>query len=56
MQAIRQFFEVYVTDGGIGAVIDGREFSGLADTPKVSLTDLSALDQWRDVSRKQVKN
>lgn len=49
IHVIRQFFKAYVTDGGIRAIIDSREFGKLADNPKVSLANLRALDEWRDV-------
>lgn len=56
MPVIRQFFKAYVTDGGIRAVVDSREFGRLADNPKVSLADVRALDQWRDVIPEYVKD
>jgi len=37
LPVIRQFFKAYVTDGGIRAIMDSREFGRLADNPKVSL-------------------
>ena len=56
MPVIRQFFKAYVTDGGVRAVVDSREFGRLADNPKVSLADVRALDQWRDVIPEYVKD
>jgi type I restriction enzyme R subunit len=56
MSIIRQFFKAYVTDGGIRAIVDSREFPRLADNPKVSLADVGALDQWRDVIPEYVKD
>jgi type I restriction enzyme R subunit len=53
---IRQFFKAYVTDGGIRTIVDSREFGRLADNPKVSLADVRALDQWRDVIPEYVKD
>jgi len=56
MQIIRQFFKAYLTDGGIRAIVDSREFSKLADNPKVSISDIRALDDWRDVIPEYVKD
>ena len=56
MPAIRQFFKAYVTDGGVRAIVDSREFGRLADNPKVSLAEVRALDQWRDVIPEYVKD
>jgi len=56
MPLIRQFFKAYVTDGGVRAVVDSREFGRLADNPKLSLGDVRALDQWRDVIPEYVKD
>jgi len=56
LPAIRQFFKAYVTDGGVRHIIDTREFGRLADNPKVSLADLRALDQWRDIITEYVKD
>ena len=42
MPVIRQFFKAYVTDGGVRAIVDSREFGQLADNPKVSLADVRA--------------
>jgi type I restriction enzyme R subunit len=56
MPVIRQFFKAYVTDGGIRAIVDSREFGRLADNPKVSLADVRALAQWRDVITEYVKD
>ena len=56
MSVIRQFFKAYVTDGGVRAVVDSREFGRLADNPKVSLADIRALDQWRDLIPEYVKD
>ncbi|MBI5149960.1 MAG: DEAD/DEAH box helicase family protein [Candidatus Omnitrophica bacterium] len=53
---IRQFFKAYVTDGGVRAIVDSREFPRLADNPKVSLADVRALGQWRDVIPEYVKD
>ncbi len=56
MPVIRQFFKAYVTDGGVRAIVDSREFGRLADNPKVSLADVRALEQWRDVIPEYVKD
>jgi type I restriction enzyme R subunit len=56
MPLIRQFFKAYLTDGAVRAIVDSREFSKLADNPKVSLADVRALDQWRDVIPEYVKD
>ena len=56
MPVIRQFFKAYVTDGSLRAVVESREFSRLADNPKVSLSDFRALDQWREVIPEYVKD
>ena len=56
IHVIRQFFKAYVTDGGIRAIVDSREFGKLADNPKVSLSDLKALNGWRDVIPEYVKD
>ncbi len=56
MPAIRQFFKAYVSDAGLRAIIESREFSRLADNPKVSLADFRALGEWRDVIPEYVKD
>ncbi len=56
MPHIRQFFKAYVTDGGVRTIVDSGEFSRLADNPKVSLAEIRALDQWRDVIPDYVKD
>jgi len=56
MPVIRQFFKAYVTDGGVRTIVDSREFGRLADNPKVSLADVRALDQWREVIPEYVKD
>ena len=56
MPVIRQFFKAYVTDGGVRAIIDSREFSRLADNPKVTLADVRALNEWREVIPEYVKD
>jgi len=56
IRVIRQFFKAYVTDGGVRAIVDSREFGRLADNAKVSLGDLQALDEWRDVIPEYVKD
>ena len=37
-------------------IVDSREFGKLADNPKVSLDDIRALDQWRDIVSEYVKD
>ena len=56
MSLIRQFFKAYVTDGGLRAIIDAREFSRLADNPKLNLADIRALKEWRDIIAEYVKD
>lgn len=56
MPVIRQFFKAYVTDGGVRAIVDAREFGRLADNPKVSISDIKALNGWRDVIPEYVKD
>ena len=56
MPVIRQFFKAYLTDGGVRAVVDSREFPKLADNPKVSLADLRFLGEWRDRIPEYVKD
>ncbi len=56
MPVIREFFKAYVTDGAIRAIVDSREFSRLADNPKVSLEDIRALEQWREIITEYVKD
>jgi type I restriction enzyme R subunit len=56
MPHIRQFFKAYVTDGSVRAIVDSGEFSRLADNPKVSLAEIRALDQWRDLIPDYVKD
>jgi len=56
MTAIRQFFKAYVTDGGVRAIVDSREFGRLADNPKVSLAEIRALDDWRNIIPEYVKD
>jgi type I restriction enzyme R subunit len=56
MPVIRQFFKAYLTDGAVRAIVDSREFSKLADNPKVSIGDIKALNGWRDVIPEYVKD
>src|SRR5439155_24917123 len=56
MPVIRQFFKAYVTDGGIRAIVDSREFRRPADNAKVSLADVRVLHQWRDIITEYVKD
>jgi type I restriction enzyme R subunit len=56
MPFIRQFFKAYVTDGAVRAIVDSREFGRLADNPKVSLSDIKALNGWRDIIPDYVKD
>jgi type I restriction enzyme R subunit len=56
MPTIRQFFKAYLTDGAVRAIVDSREFSRLADNPKVSISDIQALNDWRDVIPEYVKD
>ena len=56
ISVIRQFFKAYVTDGGVRAIVDSREFGRLADNPKISLADLRALDHWREIIAEYVKD
>jgi type I site-specific restriction endonuclease len=55
MPVIRQFFKAYVTDG-VRQIVESREFGRLADNPKVSLADIRALGNWRDVIPEYVKD
>ncbi|MDD5676566.1 MAG: DEAD/DEAH box helicase family protein [Kiritimatiellae bacterium] len=56
MPVIRQFFKAYLTDGVVRAIVDAREFSKLADNPKVSIGDIKALNGWRDIIPEYVKD
>ena len=56
MPVIRQFFKAYLTDGAVRAIVDSREFSKLADNPKVSIGDIKALNGWRDIIPDYVKD
>jgi len=56
MPTIRLFFKAYITDGVVRAIVDSREYPKLADNPKVSLSDISALDKWRDLITEYVKD
>ena len=56
MPVIRQFFKAYLTDGAVRTIVDSREFSKLADNPKVSIGDIKALNGWRDVIPEYVKD
>lgn len=56
MPVIRQFFKAYVTDGGVRTIVDSREFGRLADNPKISISDIKALNGWRDVIPEYVKD
>ena len=56
MPFIRQFFKAYVTDGGLRDIIEARQFSRLADNPKVSLADVKALGDWSNVIPEYVKD
>jgi type I restriction enzyme R subunit len=45
-----------VTDGAVRAIVDAREFGRLADNAKVSISDIKALDDWREVIPEYVKD
>ncbi|HBO33714.1 MAG TPA: restriction endonuclease subunit R, partial [Anaerolineaceae bacterium] len=53
---IRTFFEVYLTDPEVRAIIDKREYPALANNPKLSMEDLKALGKWRDQVPAYVKD
>ncbi len=55
MPVIQQYFKAHVTDGMVRAVVDAGEFGRLAHNPKVSLADIRALEQWRDIITEYVK-
>jgi len=56
MPFIRQFFKAYVTDGALRAIVESREYSRLADNPKVTLADIRALGSWRETIPEYVKD
>ena len=56
MPVIRQFFKAYVTDGGVRTIVDLREYGKLADNPRVSISDIKALNGWREVIPEYVKD
>jgi type I restriction enzyme R subunit len=48
IQAIKNFIKAYITDKEIRDIIDRREYSRLADNPKLSIDDLKELENWKD--------
>lgn len=48
IQAIKNFIKVYITDKEIRDIIDKREYSRLADNPKLTIDDLKELEKWKD--------
>ncbi|MFH1446455.1 MAG: DEAD/DEAH box helicase family protein [Chloroflexota bacterium] len=53
---IKNFLQAYITDPEIRQIIDSREFPRLANNPKLSLADLLALKNWREVVPAYVKD
>jgi type I restriction enzyme R subunit len=48
IQAIKNFIKAYITDKEIRDIIDRREYSRLADNPKLSIDDLKELEKWKE--------
>jgi type I restriction enzyme R subunit len=53
---IRNFFKAYVTDNEIRDIMENKEYNRLATNPKVTIADLKALGEWRDVIPDYVKD
>jgi len=53
---IRNFFNAYVTDNEIRDIIENKEYNRLATNPKVTIADLKALEEWREVVPEYVKD
>lgn len=53
---IRDFFKAYIMDDEIRGIIENKEYNRLATNPKVTIADLKALEEWRDVIPEYVKD
>jgi len=53
---IRDFLYAYITDNEIRDIIENKEYNRLATNPKVTIADLKALEEWRDVIPDYVKD
>jgi len=53
---IRDFLYAYITDNEIRDIIENKEYNRLATNPKVTIADLKALEEWRDVIPEYVKD
>jgi len=56
MPYINHFFRTYITDGEVRAIVDKKEFARLADNPKLSISDIKALNGWKDTVAEYVKD
>jgi len=45
-----------ITDNEIRDIIENKEYNRLATNPKVTIADLKALEEWRDVIPEYVKD
>jgi type I restriction enzyme, R subunit len=53
---IRNYIKAYISDPGIRAIIESKEYPKLADNPMLSQQDLKALNGWRDIVPEYVKD
>ena len=53
---IRGFFKAYIADSEIRDIIESKEYNRLATNPKVTITDLKDLEEWRNVIPEYVKD
>lgn len=56
VHAIRSFLKAYISDAEVRRIVDSRQFAQLATNPRVSMADLRALGNWRDVIPEYVKD
>lgn len=56
IQAIKNFIKSYITDKEIRDIIDKREYSRLADNPKITIQDLKELGDWKNTIPMYVKD
>jgi type I restriction enzyme R subunit len=52
----KRFFKAYITDEEIRMIINQKEYAKLATSPKITMQDLVALNDWREVIPQYVKD
>ena len=56
MRSVVDFFRAYLTDFEIRDIVESKEYSRLAVNPKLSLTDLKSIGQFKELVPNYVKD